>query len=86
MAHKRRRGLVMAWYEYSDTINMLCREGRYSEAAGVARVALEKAERRFGSVCPYTGWQLGRLVEVLTHLTETSRWEVRVPREFAEAA
>lgn len=76
----------LPWYEYSDLIDQLQREGRHREAAAVARRALERAEREFGHSCPYVGWQLGRLTKILTHLAKEPRQEVRVPPEFAVAA
>ena len=76
----------LPWYEYSDLIDRLRREGRHREAAAVARRALERAEREFGPAAPYVGLQLGRLVRILTKLAMASQREARVPPELRLAA
>ncbi len=60
------------WYETSDKIECLSREGKYLEAVQTAKEDLLRAELTFGPKCPYVGWQLGRLVELLVRTAEAS--------------
>ena len=67
----------MVWYEATEKIEQLHQQGRYSEAAKVAKEALRCAEFQFGEKSPFVAFQLGRLAETLARLADEKRNLVR---------